>query len=135
MTIDSRDEWALPTPKSSSLQAMYWRSEILQVMYWLRGEGFGDLVDAPLIERFLGVDAERGISYLDRLVVEGYLTIDGEWYALSARGLAEGAHEFLDSFSELMHPAHGECSDDCWCHMSADEADACVAHRQGHDHS
>ena len=134
MTVDSGNDRALPTPKSSTLQAMYWRSEILQVMYWLRGEGFGDIVDAPLIERFLGVDADRGITYLDRLVVEGYLTIDGEWYALSARGLAQGAHEFLDSFRELMHPAHGECSEDCWCHMSADEAEACVAHRHDHDH-
>lgn len=134
MTIDSSDEWAIPPPKSSSLQAMYWRSEILQVMYWLRGEGFGDLVDAPLIERFLGVEAERGLSYLDRLVVEGYLTIDGEWYALSPLGLEQGAQEFMDSFGELMRPAHGECSEDCWCHMSADEADACVAHRREHDH-
>lgn len=135
MAIDSLDEWALPTPKSPTLQAMYWRSEILQVMFWLRGEGFGDLVDAPLIERFLGVDADRGIAFLDRLVSEGYLTVDGEWYALSTRGLAEGAHEFLESFSELMHPTHGECSEDCWCHMSADEADACVAQQREHDHS
>ena len=62
----------LVAPKSSALQLLYWRSEILQVMYWLRGEGFGDLVDAPLVERFLGVDASIGVTYLDRLVEEGY---------------------------------------------------------------
>jgi hypothetical protein len=135
MEVESPDDWVLPTPKSSTLQAMYWRSEILQVMYWLRGEGFGDLIDAPLIERFLGVDAARGITFLDRLVVEGYLTADGEWYALSDLGLTQGGQEFLDSFSDLMHPAHGECSADCWCHMSADEAEACAVHRTDHDHS
>ena len=27
------------SPKSGALAALYWRSEILQVMYWLRGEG------------------------------------------------------------------------------------------------
>ena len=27
------------SPKSDALAALYWRSEILQVMYWLRGEG------------------------------------------------------------------------------------------------
>jgi len=135
MALESpSDDWAVPTPKSSPLEAMYWRSEILQVMYWLRGEGFGDLVDAGLIERFLQVKADRATGYLDRLVVEGYLTIDGEWYALSARGLEQGGLEFLESFSELMRPGHGECSDDCWCHMSVDEADACVAHRREHDH-
>ncbi|MEO7398332.1 MAG: hypothetical protein ABIW84_07200 [Ilumatobacteraceae bacterium] len=121
-------------PKSESLRAMYWRSEILQVMFWLRGEGFGDLVDPPLIERFLGVDSAVGITYLNRLVEEGYLDRDCDWYTLSALGLVEGGTEFALSFDELMRPTHGECSDDCWCHMSADEADACVAHRRGHDH-
>ena len=51
-------------PKSEALRALYWRDEILQVMFWLRGEGFGDDADAPLIERFLGVEATIGIRYL-----------------------------------------------------------------------
>lgn len=121
-------------PKSGALQALYWRSEILQVMYWLRGEGFGDLVDPPLIERFLGVEAEVGITYLDRLVDEGYVTRDGDWFALSAQGMEEGAMEFEAAFDELMRPTHGECSEDCWCHMSADEAEACAGQRAAHEH-
>ncbi len=122
-------------PKTSALAALYWRSEILQVMYWLKGEGLGDLVDAELLERFLGVDAKIGITYLDRLVEEGYLVRDGVWYSLSAFGQQEGAREFADAFSDLTKPAHGECSDDCWCHASVDEAEACLAHRSfGHDH-
>ncbi len=121
-----------PSPKSPALAALYWRSEILQVMYWLRGEGFGDLVDAGLIERFLGVDARRGVTYLHRLVDEGYVVRDGSWFALSEVGLKEGAEEFQASFSEMMKPTHGECSDDCWCHSSVEEADACVAARVGH---
>ena len=124
----------LRPPKSGALQALYWRSEILQVMYWLRGEGFGDLVDPPMIERFLGVDAKVGITYLDRLVDEGYVTPDGDWFALSAQGLEEGAMEFEAAFDELMRPTHGECSDDCWCHMSADEAEACAGQRAAHQH-
>ncbi|MHB1533423.1 MAG: hypothetical protein ACYC1D_02225 [Acidimicrobiales bacterium] len=125
----------LHPPKSTALKAMFWRSEILQVMYWLRGEGFGDLVDAPLIERFLGVDAEVGITYMGRLVEEGYLDRDGDWFTLSKRGLEEGALEFASSFSELTRPTHGECSADCWCHASPDEADACLSQRAaGHDH-
>ena len=124
---------------------LYWRSEILQVMYWLRGEGFGDIVDAPMIERFLGVDAHRGVGYLDRLVEEGYLVAESRtsysdsdstnWYSLSDFGLKQGAREFADSFSELTKPAHGECSDDCWCHASVDEAEACMAHRIEHNHA
>jgi hypothetical protein len=124
----------LHSPKSDGLRALYWRSEILQVMFWLRGEGFGDLVDAPMIQQFLGVDAAVGVTYLDRLVDEGYLHRDGEWYSLSEQGRQEGAMEFAASFSDLTRPTHGECSDDCWCHNSAEEASACAAERAGHDH-
>jgi hypothetical protein len=124
----------LHAPKSEALRALYWRSEILQVMYWLRGEGLGDIVDAQIIERFLGVDAEIGITYLDRLVEEGYLIRHGNRYELSQRGIEEGAVEFAESFSDLTKPAHGECSADCWCHASVEEAEACLAERQEHEH-
>jgi hypothetical protein len=126
-------------PKSEALRTMYWRSEILQVMYWLRGEKFGlgpdyDQADPPLLERFLGVDANVGIQYLDRLVEEGDLVRVGDRYALSERGRKEGALEFATSFDELTRPAHGECSDDCWCHNSPEEAEACAEERAQHQH-
>ncbi|MDQ6927644.1 MAG: hypothetical protein M3159_03150 [Actinomycetota bacterium] len=125
-------------PKSEALQAMFWRSEILQVMYWLRGEGFGDQVDPSLLERFLGVDAGIGVQYLDRLVIEGYVEPAGDRYMLSELGSREGALEFASSFSELTRPTHGECSADCWCHNSPEEAEACASERasahEGHEH-
>ncbi len=119
----------LHPPKSEALRALYWRSEILQVMYWLRGEGLGDVVDAGLLDRFLGVDAQIGVGYLDRLEAEGYLErVDGG-YVLSELGLQEGKTEFALSFADLTRPAHGECSADCWCHNSVEEAIACAAER------
>jgi hypothetical protein len=37
-----------------------------------------------------------------------------------------------------MKPSHGECSADCWCHNSPDEAEACARDRamkeELHDH-
>ncbi len=124
----------LHAPKSPALRDLYWRSEILQVLYWLEGEGFGEVVDPPLIERFLGVDATIGITYLDRLVEEGYLQAAGDGYRLSERGRDEGAQEFEAAFADITRPAHGECSPDCWCHVSVEEAEACAADRTGHDH-
>lgn len=129
------DDDELHPPKSDALRGLYWRGEILQVMYWLRGEGFGDVVDAGLLERFLGVDAAIGLTYLDLLVEEGYLERDGTWFVLSPTGLEHGAAEFATAFSDLTRPTHGECSDDCWCHASADEAAACAAERGEHQHS
>jgi hypothetical protein len=116
-------------PKSEALRALYWRSEILRVVYWLRGEGFGDLVDVPLVAQFLGDEAEDGIGYVDGLVEDGYLVRDGEWYALSARGLREGEAEFATAFSDLLHPSSGPCSPECWCQTSPVEAEACGSQR------
>jgi hypothetical protein len=119
----------LHPPKSDALRALYWRSEILQVMYWLRGEGLGEVVDAPLLERFLGVEAAVGVGYLDQLVADGYLEPHRGGYVMSESGLAEGKTEFALSFADLTRPTHGECSADCWCQSSVDEALACAAER------
>jgi hypothetical protein len=124
----------LRPPKSPALQALYWRSEILQVMYWLRGEGLGEVVDAALLERFLGVEAAVGVTFLDRLVEDGFVERVAEGYTLSARGKDEGAAEFAAAFAELTGPTHGECSPDCWCQTSVEEAEACAAERAGHAH-
>jgi hypothetical protein len=124
----------LHPPKSAALRNLYWRSEILQVMYWIRGEGLGDTVDPATIERFLGVEADVGVTYLDRLVDDGLLEREGDRYRLSARGAEQGAVEFAASFSELTRPAHGECSPDCWCHVSVEEAEACAEERAAHAH-
>ena len=136
----------LHTPKSEALRALYWRSEILQVMFWLRGESrsveaesngrlvLGEAVDAETIERFLGVDASVGVGYLRQLVTEGYLEQVDDRFRLSPLGIERGAEEFEASFAERTRPAHGECSPDCWCHVSVDEAEACAAERGAHTH-
>jgi hypothetical protein len=126
----------LPEPKSEALRAMYWRDEILQLMFWIKGEGFGDQVDPPLLERFLGVDARVGLTYLDRLAEDGLLAArpDGR-YELTELGNVHGARVFSEEFSELTRPAHGECSASCWCRQSPDEAQACFERRTAHQHA
>jgi hypothetical protein len=122
---------AAQPPKSEALRARYWRAEILQLMWWLRGEGFGDLVDAPMLERFLDLQATAGLGYLYRLADEGFLERDGEWFTLSSKGLQGGALEFATAFNEPAPSAGRACSTSCWCHLSVDEAAACAAERGG----
>jgi hypothetical protein len=117
-------------PKSEPLRVLYWRSEILRVVYWLYGEGLGDLVDLPLIRQYLGVDAHENLStYLDLLVTDGSLVRDGDWYALSARGMAEGEAQLATAFTDLIHPVSNGCDDECWCQTSPVEAEACARSR------
>ncbi|MFP5309608.1 MAG: hypothetical protein ACLGIR_08525 [Actinomycetes bacterium] len=125
----------LHAPKSEALRTVFWRSEILQVLFWLRGEGLGEEVTPSTLERFLGVPAEHLEGYLARLVSDGLLTVEAGSYRLSPTGEVEGAAEFESAFAQLTRPAHGECSADCWCHVSVDEAEACLRERTApHDH-
>jgi hypothetical protein len=117
-------------PKSESLRVLYWRSEILGVVYWLHGEGLGDVVDIDLIRTYLDVDAHENLArYLEMLVGDGSLVLDGEWYALSERGLADGEAQLATAFTDLVHPVPNECDDRCWCQTSAAEAEACAGAR------
>ncbi len=117
-------------PKSEQLRVLFWRSEILRVVYWLHGEGLGDIVDLDLIRQYLDVDVGENLSiYLDLLVGDGSLVRDGDWYALSARAMAEGEAELATAFTDLVRPVLSECNDECWCQTSAAEAEACARSR------
>ena len=93
----------------------HWRSEILQVMSWLADESFGDEADAPLLERFLGVDAHVDPQHLDRLREEGYVERVGDRYKLTEAGARTGSLELAASFDDLMKPANRECGPDSGC--------------------
>lgn len=121
-------------PKSDALRALFWRQEILQVMFWMQGEGFGDQVTPTVLERFLGVEADIGVLYLDKLVEEGLLDRMEDRYGLTEVGRAEGSRVFADEFADLTKPGHGECGPDCWCHASPEEAEACAHERIHHTH-
>lgn len=116
-------------PKSEALRDLYWRSEILRAMYWLRGEGLGDLVDVPMLRRYIDIGARECRARLGDLVSDGAVRRDGAWYTLSDRGLAEGEEEFATMFADLARPAAGACSDECWCQFSPDEEAACSGGR------
>jgi hypothetical protein len=86
-------------------------------------------VDALDVEA-LDVGAHENLSeYLDLLVADGSLVRDGEWYALSARGLADGEAQLATAFTDLIHPVPNECEGECWCHTSEAEAEACTRTR------
>lgn len=56
-------------------------------MFWMQGEGFGDHLDADLLERALGTEMSRGTRQLDHLVDEDLLCRDeGGRYTLTAAG-------------------------------------------------
>jgi len=119
-------------PKSDALRRMYWRDELLQLLFWIEGEGLGSRVDAETIDRFLGGESEIALLHLDRLVAEGYLEPAGpDSVRLAERGRIEGGRLFAEEFASLTRPVHGECGADCWCRQASEEALTCLAARTG----
>jgi hypothetical protein len=106
-----------------ALQGIYWRDEILQLMFWLRGEALLEDVAADDLRRFLETDPGRLEERLEQLVQEGYLdrlSGDGLRYRLSVLGIEEGRRRFIDEFTPFLgRESHGECGDPaCECHTS-----------------
>ncbi len=110
---------------SDPVAALRCRDDILQAMYWMRGEGFGEEADGRMLRSFLVVDEERLREQLAVLVEEGYLEETGGRYRLSELGVKEGGRRFADEFSDLQQTAHGDCGPEC-PHCAGVPRDACV---------
>lgn len=110
-------EIASDSAEQTSLDYLHWRDEVLQVMYWMGGEGLGAAPNAAQIQNFLGTDESIIAATLERMVLDDYVSAVGGGYALTAFGRHEGGRSFTDEFSGLTHQGHGECSPNCeFCH-------------------
>lgn len=121
-----------PEPTATELAAL---DEILQVLFWMRGEGLAEEVGNEQLTPWIGVPPEQAESLLRMLVAKGLVDIleaeAGPLYRLTEAGVEEGGRRFRDEFSELTRQAHGECSDpDCDCHATGDPAQC--SHHQPH---
>lgn len=120
-------QW-LPEPRTRAVRALYWRDEILQLVFWLHGEGLGERLDPDLLGRFLGMHRQAGLGCLQALAEDGLLRRDRDGaYRLTEQGRGHRARVYANEPAELTQPAPGTCGPECWCHISPDEAAACEA--------
>jgi hypothetical protein len=94
------------------------RDEVLQVLFWLRGEGLGADVTVADVARF--VEDETAVrEVFTQLVEAGYLATSGgpdARYHLTALGETEARRRFVDEFDTYRARGHGECGvADCSC--------------------
>lgn len=106
--------------------------EILQVMYWLRGESIAQDVAPNELARWVGLDGERIEPLLKGLVESGLVenVPDQEGrFRLTSSGGFEGGRRFADEFAEMIKPGHYECSDpNCDCRKTGNPADCAHTH-------
>ena len=100
------------------------RDEILEVMYWLRGERLGDSAGTADLCVFLGDEIPVLEGDLAALVADGLLEpAAGRRFRLTERGVKEGGRRFADSFEHFQRPGHGECNrPGCVCRRFGPEA-------------
>lgn len=116
--------------RSLSEEYLFWRDEILQVMYWLAGEGLGQEVGPAVLRTFLGGDEVALVAVLGQMVNEGFVErSDATLFRLTPLGSDAGKRSFAIEFEGLLGQAHGECGPDCWCHTSAARAAQCATER------
>lgn len=114
------------------------RDEILQVLFWLAGEGFETEMTQEGIARFVAWPESAVRTALDETVELGLVMpsagADGVRYELTEAGRREGGRRFAEEFAgTFAHSAHGGlCSDPtCDCHTSSDPAAVCGHHAHG----
>ena len=107
------------------------RDQLLELLYWIEGEGFPGASTIEGLSRFLAQPAATVLETLDDLRARGEVTeatVTGE-YRLTDTGRREGARRFADEFAPMLAQGHGECRDpDCDCRDSPLGPAACRSH-------
>lgn len=115
------------------------QDELLELLYWLEGEGFEGSASLDGIVRFVAKPEAPVRATLDRLIALGNVRHDAasNEFRLTDVGRVEAARRFAAEFAPFLSQGHGECNDpNCDCHTNPEGAAECHAHRahQGHDH-
>jgi hypothetical protein len=109
---------------------LHLRDEILQVMFWLRGEGFGEQTTPRQLSVFLPSIESELQRALDQMAADGLVGHDApgsygasESYALTEVGLNEGGRRFTEEFADagLGAGGHGKCAPGCDCELHGSE--------------
>jgi hypothetical protein len=117
------------------LNYLFWKDEILQVMYWMHGEELGSQVSAAQLAALLTASEEELGAHLMQLTNERLLTKTADTnslslYKLSEEGKKHAGKVFRNAFEGLQKAGHGECGPDCEICYGSDgnKLDNCVHH-------
>ncbi|HXH05952.1 MAG TPA: hypothetical protein VNI83_05105 [Vicinamibacterales bacterium] len=99
------------------------RDDLLELLYWIEGEGFSGAATPAELARLL-VESEAEIRRLLAVLADRGEVVEnaaGE-FRLTDPGRREAARRFADSFGPLLGQGHFACRDpDCECHTAGPE--------------
>ena len=113
--------------------------EVLELLFWLEGEGIPGASTVPGMARFLARPEDDVRDVVARLADRGDIELSGDAeYRLTTTGRREAGRRFAEQFAGMTGQGHGECNDPlCDCHTNPAGAAECHAARahKGHNHS
>ena len=90
------------------------KEEVLEICYWYKCEGFGEIFTAKALSPFLNLEAEQVDIILEDLCSSGNMKkFSQDQYKLTSIGQKQGGKLFIDSFKEMQQHGHYECLDGC----------------------
>ncbi len=117
----------------NAVDALFWREEILQVLYWMEGEGLEDAVPFSRLLSLLNTTSENLLLHLKKNIIAGYLQTEDEelsensFIKLTPFGKKEGGNIFRNAFEGMQKGGHGECGPDCeFCYSEGEKLEDCV---------
>ena len=121
-----------PDP-TNQLDALFWREEILQVLYWMEGEGLADAVPFGRLLSLLDTKPDQLLLHLHFNIEAGYLQTEGDELSdtsavrLTPTGKKEAGNIFRNAFEGMQKGGHGECGPDCeFCYHEGEKLEDCV---------
>jgi hypothetical protein len=103
--------------------------EMLELLFWMEGEGLQSSANLTSIARFLVESEDRAAMTLAALALRGDVLEQAGSYSLTEVGRREAARRFVADFAPLLHQGHGECNDpDCECRTAG--AAECAIHQR-----
>jgi hypothetical protein len=117
----------------NAVDVLFWREEILQVLYWMEGEGLEDAVPFSRLLSLLNTTSENLLLHLKKNIIAGYLQTEDEELSESSSikltpfGKKEGGNIFRNAFEGMQKGGHGECGPDCeFCYLEGEKLEDCV---------
>ncbi len=96
---------------SVEVEDIFWRDEILQIMYWMLGEGLGDAPAPAEVSRLLAADSLLVARHMERMISLGDVEPSpGGRFRLTVQGVREGRRRFADEFEGMQFAGHAECN-------------------------
>ncbi len=117
----------------NAVDALFWREEILQVLYWMEGEGLETAVPFNRLMVLLNTTSKNLLFHLQKNLEAGYLQTEDDELTenssvkMTPVGKKEAGAIFRNAFEGMQKAGHGECGPDCeFCYSEGEKLEDCV---------